>query len=129
MTCAESYCVGSHNKYVKAVTRYRDQPICRRHLNRVLENKRLEEYRDNGPRCPTHTEKLPGITRWHGKPRLFCPQPTGDKVFYPARGHGPFRRPGGNTYTSYCTWTCEVPDHVIHAPHTFKGGPELPEGT
>ena len=27
-----------------------------------------------------------------------------------------FRRPGGNTYTSYCTWTDEIPGHVI------KGG-------
>ena len=129
MTCKDSFCVGSHNKPVKAVGRHWDQPVCRRHLNRALENERLREYRDNGPRCPTHPKHEPGITRWHGKPRLFCPQPTGDKVFYPARGHGPFRRPGGNTYTSYCTWTCEVPDHVIHAPHTFKGGPDLSEGT
>ena len=116
MTCKDSYCVGSHNKCVKAVARYRDQPICRRHLNRVLQDQRLQEYRDSGPRCPTHPEKLPGITRWHGEPRLFCPPPTGDKVFIKPHGRGAFRTPGGSTYTSYCTWTDEIPGHVI------KGG-------
>ena len=113
MSCKDSYCVGDHNKDVKAVGCYHDQPVCRRHLNRALQNEHLREYRDSGPRCPTHPEKLLGITRWHGAPRLFCPQPTGDKVFYPARGHGGLRTPAGSTYTSFCTWTQEIPQHVI----------------
>ena len=114
MTCTEFFCVGRHNKAVRSVGRYRDQPICRRHLNRCLQDDRLEEYRQTGPRCPDHPERLPRVSRWFGEPRLACTKPTGEKVHYKPSGRGVFRQPEGTTYTAWCRWTAEIPKEVIH---------------
>ena len=109
-------CKGNHRygSAVKAVGRYRDQPLCRRHLNRCLQDDRLNQYRCNGTRCPDHPERLPRVSSWYGEPRLACTKPTGEKVHYKPSGRGVVRQPGGTTYTEWCRWTAEIPKEVIH---------------
>ena len=107
------YCAGTHSKDVLAV----DRRMCRRHLNRVLQDERIAAYiEESAPRCPDHPDQNPGVSRWFGSvtPMMFCSAPTGDLVRFPQIGQGRLRQPGGQTYTAYCKWKKMIPEEVIN---------------
>lgn len=110
-------CKGNHKwgTVVKAVPESGEHQLCRRHWNRYQQDERIREFRENGPRCPAHPDRIPRVSRWESqaRPVLSCTAPTGEKIFTRATGRGVFRIPAATTYASFCEWTAEIPDEVI----------------
>ena len=108
-------CKMRHRGEVKAVEVLGGVPMCRRHLNRSLQDIRIADYIEDGPRCPEHPDRTPRVTRWFGQdmPRLHCSAPRGEAVHYGSSGRGVFHRPAGSTYTEWCGWQHEIPGSVV----------------
>ena len=111
-------CQLPHMRSVYAVGLHRDIPLCRRHLNRVLQDDRIALYIETeGPRCPDHPSVKPQCTRWRGQriPQLFCPTGIGDPIMTKGSGRGAFRMGARKTYLDWCPWQADIPADILQA--------------
>ena len=108
-------CEGNHRGDVGAKGVHDGRPLCRRHLNRVLQDERVAEFQKSAPPCPVHPERMLGVTRWfdQAKPRLHCTAGVGEMRPLKPSGRGRFRQSGGSGYAEFCEYVVEIPQELI----------------
>ena len=108
-------CEGNHRADVGAKGMCDGRSLCRRHLNRALQDERVAEFQKSAPPCPVHAERRLGVTRWfdQAKPRLHCTAGVGEMRLFKPSGRGRFRQPGGSGYAEFCDYVVEIPQDAI----------------